>query len=187
MQNNLPEEVILKAANGDMEAFRAVYETYSEFVFNVALRVARYREDAKEITQEVFVTVHNKLKGFRHRSALRTWMYRITVNTALNYLKKHSRMKNKTVEYDDALGSRYSKDYISEKADREHQENVINKLLGFLTPEQRVCIVLRNIEGLSYEDMAKVLDIDINAVRSRLKRAREKLLSVRKEVMVNEL
>ncbi len=187
MHNNLPEDVIVRASNGDIAAFRDIYDAYSDFVFNVALRVTRYREDAKEITQEVFVTVHNKLKSFRHRSSLRTWMYRITVNTSLNYIKKHARLKSRTVEYDDALGSSYSRDYAAEKADREHNEGIINRLLGMLTPEQRVCIVLRSMEGLSYEEMANVLSIDVNAVRSRLKRAREKLLSVRKEVLENEL
>lgn len=187
MPNNLSEDVIERASNGDVDAFRDLYDAYSGFVFNVALRITRYREDAKEITQEVFVIVHNKLKGFRYRSSLRTWIYRITINTALNYIKKHSRIKHRTVEYDDALGNGLSRDYMAEQAAREHNEGLINRLLGFLTPEQRVCIVLRNMEGLSYGEMAKVLNIDINAVRSRLKRAREKLLSVRKEVMGNEL
>jgi len=91
------------------------------------------------------------------------------------------------VAYDDALGSSYSRDYVAEKSEREHNEGVINRLLGVLTPEQRACIVLRSMEGLSYKEMADVLAIDVNAVRSRLKRAREKLLSVRKEVLENEL
>ena len=187
MHNNPTKEVTARASNGDLQAFRDIYDAYSGFVFNVALRVTRHREDAREITQEVFVTVHNKLKSFRHRSSLRTWMYRVTVNTSFNYIKKHARLKSRMVEYDDSLGSSYSRDYMAEKAEREHNEGVINRLLGVLTPEQRACIVLRSMEGLSYEEMADVLAIDVNAVRSRLKRAREKLLSVRKEVLENEL
>ncbi len=187
MHNNQTEEVIARASNGDLQAFRDIYDAYSGFVFNVALRVTRHREDAREITQEVFVTVHNKLKSFRYQSSLRTWMYRVTVNASLNYIKKHASLKSRTVAYDDALGSSYSRDYMAEKSEREHNEGVINRLLGVLTPEQRACIVLRSMEGLSYEEMADVLAIDVNAVRSRLKRAREKLLSVRKEVLENEL
>ena len=184
---DLSEEVIRRAAAGDISAFEAVFRTYSDYVFNIALRTTRNHEDAQEITQDVFIALYNKLSGFKFQSGLKTWLYRITVNMTINYLKKESKHRNNTVEYDDALGGLYTRPGVRGQADQEHQEYIVHKLLDGLSPEQKECVVLRNIEGFTYEEIAQALSIDINAVRSRLKRAREKLISLRKEVTAYEL
>ena len=73
---------------GDISAFEAIYRKYASFVYNVAYRITPLKEDAQEITQEVFITVHRQLAGFQFKSAFKTWLYRVTVNCALNMLKK---------------------------------------------------------------------------------------------------
>ena len=78
-------------------------------------------------------------------------------------------------------------DPVGEKIEREQQEKTISTLLDALSPDQRVCIILRSIEGLSYQEIAESLNININTVRSRLKRAREKLMDLRKEMVKNEM
>ncbi|MFH2012337.1 MAG: sigma-70 family RNA polymerase sigma factor [Pseudomonadota bacterium] len=184
---DIHDEFVIKASKGDVESFEKIYRTYTDYVYNVALRIVQNREDAQEVTQEVFISVYRNLKNFRFQAKLKTWIYRITVNKAINHTKKESKMKDKTVDYIDASGAENPLDSLDARAEREHKEGMINKLLDALTPEQRACIVLRNIEGLSYKEIAKVLNIGINAVRSRLKRAREKVLALKKEVMTNEL
>lgn len=184
---DISKDTITRAAGGNIEAFEEIYKMYSGFVYNVAFRVACNQEDAREVTQDVFLTVYRKLKSFRFQSSFKTWIYRIAVNMSINYVKKISKKRNRTVEYNDNFDLGQAANLTDKKIQKEHRQNVINKLLSALNPEQRACIVLRHIEGLSYEEIAGTLKVNINTVRTRLKRAREKLLAARKEVVVNGL
>lgn len=183
----LSEDILVLAAEGNIESFEMIYKAYSGFVHNVAYRVANNREDAQEVTQEVFLTIYRKIKDFRFESSFETWVYRITVNSAINYLKKMSKERNKMVSYRDDLKQVDDSNQIKKSMDKEHQERIINSLLSALNPDQRMCIILRNIEGLSYEGIAETLKININTVRSRIKRARETMLALKKEVVTHEL
>ncbi|MBF0121874.1 MAG: RNA polymerase sigma factor [Candidatus Omnitrophica bacterium] len=182
---DIAQDVIMRAAHGDRDAFEDILRAYGDLVFNVSLRVLRHRQDAEEVSQEVFLTLHKKLRDFEGRSSLKTWIYRITMNVAINYLKRTARMKDKTVAYDDEVLEQEGR--APDVVEKEYTENVIQRLLESLSPEQRACIVLRSIEGLSYQQIAETLGIDINSVRSRLKRAREKMLAMKEEVMQYEL
>jgi RNA polymerase sigma-70 factor (ECF subfamily) len=91
------------------------------------------------------------------------------------------------VEFNDQNEFNTTVDSVSEKIEEEQHEKVISTLLEALNPDQRACIVLRNIEGLSYQEIAESLNININTVRTRLKRAREKLIALRKEMVKNEM
>ncbi len=175
----IPDEIIAQAAEGDIAAFEMIYKATSSFVYNVALRIIANREDAEEVTQEVFLIMHQKLKEFRFESSLKTWAYRITVNCALNFSRKTKSQENSSVEYEDHLAPRVDAD-VHKEIEKEHCDTAVDKILGSLNEEQRACVVLRNIEGLSYEQIAETLEVNINTVRSRLKRAREKILATRK-------
>jgi RNA polymerase sigma-70 factor (ECF subfamily) len=179
---DIPQDILIRASEGDLESFEVIYKAMAGFVYNVAFRVVGNREDAQEITQEVFLMVYRKLKEFRFESSLKTWMYRITVNLAINFAKKESRKKVSS-----AFGDKFEEVPVFEaKAhiEQEHNRKIIEDLLNVLNPDQRVCVVLRNMEGLSYQKIAETLQININTVRSRLKRARERLLTLRKKVSV---
>jgi RNA polymerase sigma-70 factor, ECF subfamily len=181
------DEVIRSASDGDAGAFEEIYRAYADYVFNLALRMMRRREDAEEVTQEVFLMVHRSLKNFRGQSSLKTWIYRIAVNTTLNHLKRTKAVRTQTVEYDEEAHAYPGKDEAVSRDTKEYNERVIDALLAELTPDQRACILLRNMDGLTYEEIAQALKIDINAVRSRIKRARLKLMAVKKEVMAYEM
>lgn len=99
---DIAKDILVRASQGDMEAFEDVYKASSSFVYNVAFRVVNNREDALEVAQEVFMIIHDKLKTFRFESSFKTWAYRITANYAINFAKKNSRAK--TVPYEDAFG-----------------------------------------------------------------------------------
>ena len=184
--NNISENIIIEASKGSLESFESIYKVYSGFVYNVAFRVLNNRDEAQEISQEVFLTVYRKLKSFKFKSSFKTWIYRITVNMAINYAKKKSKDRDRTVGYDDSEFNR-TINSTDEEIEREQQEKVISSLLETLNPDQRVCIVLRSVEGLSYQEIAESLNVNINTVRSRLKRARETLLAKRKEMVENEV
>jgi RNA polymerase sigma-70 factor (ECF subfamily) len=171
-------DIIHAAARGDHQAFEALYRTSSDQVYRTALRIVNNRELAAEVTQEVFLTIYRKLPTFSFQSSFSTWLYRITVNTAINHVKKAAREQGRTVEYNEetapSSGTAPAEDAM---VDRQRQQQV-SRLLAALNPDQRACIVLRNIEGLSYEEISTALQININTVRSRLKRARERLIAM---------
>ncbi|MDP8266360.1 MAG: sigma-70 family RNA polymerase sigma factor [Candidatus Aceula meridiana] len=176
-------ETITKAAQGDLYAFEEIYRTFCNFVYSISWRMSGNNEDAEEITQDVFLKVHKSLKNFERRSSLKTWIYRITINTTINYQK---RKHLKTPVSLDEVGIEKFASPLPSSPDEEIQDRV-NKLLSVLNDDQKICMILRNIEGLSYEEIAQSLKININTVRTRLKRAREKLLSLRKEVVPYEV
>ena len=185
--SEISQDTIQNAAQGDMGAFEELYRAYSHYVYNVAWRMLTHREDAEEVTQDVFYVVFKNLKNFRFESSFKTWVYRITVNQAINHLKKNSRRQSQAQDDLKDQNLTAAKDDIKESFDKEHRERAIEVLLGTLNSDQRACVVLRNIEGLSYQEIADVLRIPINTVRSRLKRAREIMIALKKEVMENAL
>lgn len=167
-------DIIHKASAGDMSAFAEIYKSASSFVYNVALRTARNREDAQEITQEVFLKVFKSLSDFRFKSSFKTWLYRITVNTTLNLLKKSTQDRRRQFAYHENIsaGMPAQAEVMDSSLDQLQRKEQVDKILGNLPPDYRTCIILREMQSLSYEEIAQVLKININTVRSRLKRAR---------------
>jgi len=185
---DISKEILIKAQEDDLESFETIYKETSGFVYNVAFGVVNNKHDAEEVMQDVFLNIHHNLNNFRFQSSFKTWVYRITVNCALNQVKKMVREKNRVKEYGNNLikvGTPFQAPKIAELKDG--SEQMISSLLGGLDADQRICIVLRNIEGLSYQEISDTLKININTVRTRLKRARERLLNFGKEVIKNAL
>lgn len=174
---DISNDLVMRAAGGDMTAFEEIYKATAGFVYNVALRITNNPSDADEVTQDVFVKVHKNLRDFGFRSAFKTWIYRIAANTALNHCKWRSRREKGNVEYDPAVHDIAAPDNTIAEGDKEDAEKKVAALLEVLDPDQRACIVLREIEGLDYKAIADSLKMNINTVRSRLKRAREKLVA----------
>ncbi len=184
---DVEKDILLKAAGGDLEAFETVYKTMANPIYNIARRVVNSKEDAEEVVQEVFLIVHQKLREFRFESSFKTWVYRITVNYAINYSKKISKMRSVGVPQEHLLAAEPSSEDWQKRTEQDYNNKVIEELLGAVNPEQRACVVLRSIEGLSYQQIADALKININTVRTRLKRAREKMLLSRKQVEYEQL
>ncbi|MFA5144271.1 MAG: RNA polymerase sigma factor [Candidatus Omnitrophota bacterium] len=186
MQDIITDEVLAKAAEGDIAAFESIYKATSGFVYNVAYRVVYNAHDAEEITQEVFLKVYKGLKNFRKQSSLKTWIYRIAANSAINYAKKTAGESRRRDDFRSAVDLRQVPAGTAAGTPRRYEE-AIEMLLKVLNPDQRLCVVLRSIEGLSYREIARTLKVNINTIRSRLKRARSKLITVRKEVVGDEM
>jgi RNA polymerase sigma-70 factor, ECF subfamily len=184
--DDLSQELLKEAAAGDMVAFEKLYRVYSPFVYNVALRMVEAKEDAEEVTQEVFLTLHKKLNTFLFKSSLKTWIYRITVNCSINLLNQRNKRQKGRVDIDDTLLYAAGPDEFGVRIDKEDNERKVRALLDVLNPDERACIVLRNIEGLSYAGVAQALNVNINTVRTRLKRGLAKMLKMATEVKANE-
>jgi RNA polymerase sigma-70 factor (ECF subfamily) len=157
----------------DRDNFRKLYELYSDKVYNTAISYAQNVSDAEEITQDVFANIYRNASKFRGDSALGTWIYRITVNTSLNYVKKKNRLSfKKTVEHD--------KDY----PDFEHpgivlenKENaaLLFKVIDTLPASQKTAFILSYIEDLPRKEVADVMEISLKAVESLLQRGKKNL------------
>lgn len=184
---DIAQELIKKASLGDMPAFEAIYKALSGFVYSIALRISTNSADAEDITQEVFLKIYDNLARFEFRSSFKTWVYRITFNTALNFIKRTKKDAEKSADNQTLDTLNFNPQGFAQ-ARGEDFGNLVQSLLKMLNAEQRACIILREIEGLSYKDISKTLNVNINTVRSRLKRARISLMSLKnKEVIQNEL
>jgi RNA polymerase sigma-70 factor, ECF subfamily len=178
---DIPVHLIKSASQGDIDAFEKIYRSSSGYVFAIAYRVTGRMEDAEEVTQDVFVKVYRKLGSFQFRSAFSTWIYRIAMNTAINLYRKRSKERGKNVPFDDAIKV---DDHAAKTAgpaveiEKKDNERLVKSMLESLPPEQRSCVIMKDLEGLKYEEIAKILDINLNTVKSRLSRAREKLVSL---------
>ncbi|MFA6281634.1 MAG: sigma-70 family RNA polymerase sigma factor [Candidatus Omnitrophota bacterium] len=185
---DISNDTLKRASGGDIIAFEEIYKSVSGFVYNVALRVSRNRADSEEITQEVFMKVYHSLKDFHFRSSFKTWVYRITVNTAINRYHKSIRDEKGMAEYKSEIETLSSDQPAGENIIQKDNRDMLNNLLEALSQEHKICLTLREIDGLSYQEISAVLKIPINTVRSRLKRAREALLEkARRGQVKNEL
>lgn len=173
---DIDQNILELARQGHIGAFEDIYKETSGFVYNVALRITRNSADAQEVTQNVFLKIYRNLKSFAFRSAFKTWVYRITVNTAINYYRKSMKEQKRRVDFDDIAPTLANSSVTSENVIKSDNESRLQSLLGLLSLEHKACLVLREIEGLSYQEIAVSLRIPINTVRSRLKRARQALL-----------
>ena len=120
--------------------------------------------------------IYGNLKSFQFRSTFKTWVYRITVNTAINHHRKSNRQEKGRVDYDNIIESLPDNRPAREAINQSDSQDKLNALLDKLSLEHKTCLILREIEGLSYQEIAGTLSIPVNTVRSRLKRARQALL-----------
>lgn len=168
------------------ESFDEIFHRYQSMVFNLTLRILGDREEALDVSQEVFFAVYCKLQRFRGDSALKTWIYRIAINCATNRSRWWNRLRRRgTVSLDEHLnrdeGRTFSESLESGGRTPEQalmlQETrgCIQRSLLSLPVQQRVVIIMREIEGLSYEEIAELLQISLGTVKSRIARGREEL------------
>ncbi len=185
---DIPENIIDTAAQGDEAAFEEIFRAMSPYVYNIAFRVVSHQEGAADVCQEVFLKVYENLEKFRHGSSLKTWVYRITVNTSINFVRKNHKELARQTRLDEEMTAGPDKEEHHAHSQKEHHHVLAQRLLNTLSPKLRACIVLRDMEGLNYQEIAGVLKVNINTVRSRIKRARAILLNQsKKRIYTDEL
>jgi RNA polymerase sigma-70 factor (ECF subfamily) len=164
-----------QARGGDPRAYAHLVEAYQERVYAIAFGVVRNRDDAWDVAQEAFVKAYRNLDRFEGQSAFYTWLYRITTNLAIDHLRERKRKRTEPLE---GLAPAAPADHRADPgaaADREELSRVLASAMDRLSEKHRAIIVLREVEGLSYEEMAEVLGIAKGTVMSRLFHARQKL------------
>jgi len=173
---NEEQKLIERGQKGDKKAYELIFLEYKNIVYNVAYGMLSNVEDAEDMTQEVFIHIFEKINQFRFKSSFSTWLYRVTVNMCHNEIRKKQR------QYQDAedLENYYEQKEASIKSpedeilNKERQTQVKNAL-AMLSEDYRIILILREIEGLSYKKIAKVLQCSLGRVKSRLHEARMEL------------
>lgn len=177
------EQEGLVAENGQA-AFEQIFEQYRSMVFNLTFRILGDREEALDVSQEVFLTIYRKINDFRGESSLKTWVYRIAVNRASNRCRWWNRLRRRgTVSLDEHLGRLGDKNLLEklESGGASPEETLlarekaaeIERSLLLLPLQQRVAVVMRDVEGMSYEEIAESMEVSLGTVKSRIARGRE--------------
>lgn len=173
------QQIVEKVQRGDKNAFGLLVTKYQHKVAHLVSRYVKNSGDVADVTQEAFIKAYRALPNFRGESAFYTWLYRIAVNSAKNYLVSQGRKPPASdVDADEADyydGSDALKEQNSPERSlmSEELEKVLFDALDKLPEDLRMAITLRELEGLSYEDIANVMDCPVGTVRSRIFRARE--------------
>ena len=177
--SSVPDQAFaIRASRGDVEAFRLLVQEHSGLVYRVALRILGV-EDAQDASQEVWIRVWRNIESFRGDSAFSTWLYRITVNTCLSVRRKESRRGEREYSGDEMpfLPEPPGGDADPEAAalGTERREE-IQAALGHVRAEHRAALVLRHMEGLSYAEIAKVLEVPEGTAKGWVSRGRAAML-----------
>lgn len=177
-------ELVRRAQGGDQRAFRVLVERYQNRAFAIAFGVLRREDDARDVVQDSFLKVYRYLGNFQGNSSFYTWLYRIVTNMAIDHIRRRKRASESS--FDDLIGrgearvsdagslapSRAGTNPHKEMVRRELMER-LNAALDTLSPTHRAVILLREQEGLSYEEMAEVMQCSKGTIMSRLHHARK--------------
>jgi RNA polymerase sigma-70 factor, ECF subfamily len=177
-------ELIERAARGDSQAFGQLVERYQRRVVGVAMAVVHNQDDAIELAQETFIRAYENLSKFESRSSFSTWLYRIAANLSIDFRRREGRHVVLRGEDADNEFNRIPTDQGDsfKEASRTELSARLREALGELTPEHRAVILLREVEGLSYDEISDVLQCPRGTVMSRLHYARGRLRGILKDL-----
>jgi len=178
-ERSVDQMLVARVQKGDKSAFDLLVRKYQHKVAKLVSRYVRDRREVEDVTQEALIKAYRAIGGFRGESAFYTWLYRIAVNTAKNYLESQGRRPpSSDVEIEGAELAE-SGGELRDQATPERQmltdeiAATVWRVIETLPPDLRTAVTLREIDGLSYEEIAEVMDCPIGTVRSRIFRARE--------------
>ena len=169
--------LIKRAVGGDAAAFNQLLGMHERRMYAVALRMCGAPEDAQDCLQEAMLRIYRSISGFKGQSSFSTWVYRITMNTCLDELRR--RKNRPTTSFDNLVDSGWSPADEHEGPERHalrmEAHEGLQALLLELPEEMRSAVLLRDVQGYSYEEIADILDTNVGTIKSRISRGREKL------------
>lgn len=165
--------LIKRAQQGDMPAFNELIKPYIKPAYNIALKYLKNKEDAQDISQEAFVKVMKSIHAFKGNSAFSTWLYRIVVNLCHDFYAK----SKKRAEALENLSFHYSES-DEEMSEQKDKSQAIHEVLQDMDEEKRSILILRDVQGFRYDEIADILNIPIGSVKSKISRAREQFKQI---------
>ena len=196
-ESQIDLELVRRCQKGDDVAFGQLISRYQRKVFTIALGMVKTPDDAMDIAQEAFIKVHRYIGNFQGSSSFYTWLYRIIVNLCIDHLRRSGKFAS--IEFDERIYGNASgggqEGVLSKGLDGDPSRNLGRKELAKhiqlaideLPPYHRAVIVMREIEGMSYADMAKAMKVSKGTIMSRLHHARQKLQRSLKDYLQGEL
>lgn len=187
--NEMEQMLILRCKNGDINAFEILVSEYDKKIYNIAYGLVGNAEDAKDITQDAFLKAFKNIKNFRGDSSFSTWIHRIAINAGKDFIRK----SKKSLSLEEIKSDRDIKDESAGPQDyieRKEKSLEINEALIQLKEEHRNVILLKDVQGFSYQEIADILEINIGTVKSRISRGRyllRDLLKKNKELNMDKL
>ncbi len=180
---NLEEkELVLRLKKSDEIAFGFLVDLFSKKIYNTCIGILQNLEDAEDVTQEIFLTIHLNIKEFKEESSLSTWIYRISVNKCLEFLRKKNRKKRSGIfrsifSSDGVKAIENHSDFLHPGIQLENQERsqILFRAIGLLPEQQQTAYVLHKIEQVSYNEIANVMQLSLSAVESLIFRAKQNL------------
>ncbi|HIS98918.1 MAG TPA: sigma-70 family RNA polymerase sigma factor [Candidatus Faecaligallichristensenella faecipullorum] len=177
MQSSDEMALIKRAERGDAAAFEELMHQHEGRMYAVALRMCGNREDAQDCSQEAMLRIYRALSNFKGQSSFATWVYRITMNTCLDELRR--RKVRSASSLDSLLEAGWSPADSAEGPEqhslRSEQRRMLEKAIQSLPEDMRAAIVLRDIQGFSYDQIAAMLEANVGTIKSRISRGRERL------------
>ena len=173
--------IVQRVLEGDTNAFEELVLEYEKKVYNVALRMLNNSEDAADMTQEAFIKAYNSLSGFRGDSKFSVWLTRIVSNLCLDFMRSRNRRPTVSLSMEDEDGEDVQLDIADtsqspeQLLERSLTRESVRRGLQSLPEDYREILLLREIQGLSYDEIAAALDIEVGTVKSRIFRARKRL------------
>ena len=175
-------EIIEKILSGDVDYFEVIVKKYEKMIYNLAMVKTQNRENAQDISQECFLRAYKMLRSYKTDSAFSTWLYRICQNLIFDFYRKNKKLKTVSLSvpdtYEEETKEKDIVDYDSDPSEqiiRAEKIEKIREIINSLPEDLREIIILRDLQDVSYAQIAEMLDIGIGTVKSRLNRAREKL------------
>lgn len=177
------ESIVELVKNGDAEVFGLLVHKYQDRIYSTILNYVSSIEDASDLAQETFVKAYSAMHRFQGTSAFYTWLYRIAINTAIDHLRKRPGVRVDSLE-DDRFQEVGFEPAAGPSADPQHalatkeERKILKQAIGLLSEKLRTALILHDIEGLSQEEVAAVLDCPVGTVKSRVSRARCELRAI---------
>ena len=174
-------QIVQQVLQGDVNAFEDLVTEYEKNVYSLTLRMTGNAEDAADMTQETFIKAYNSLSAFRGDSKFSVWLYRIATNVCLDFLRSRSRKPTVSLSMEDDDGEEVELDIADDSQSPERllerglTRDAVRRGLKALSAEYRQILLLREIQGLSYEEIGEAMGLEAGTVKSRIFRARKKL------------
>ena len=191
------EDLVTRSKNGDLQAFEELVCRYERKAYFLAYRMMGNYDDANDLAQETFLRAFRAISGFRGDSSFSTWLSHIVTNLCRDELRKRYRISFESLDQEVCLGDAEVKKQIPSSApgpdeiyERQELQQELQELLNTLSPEFRLALVLRDIQGFSYQEIAEQMECSLGTVKSRLNRARnflkETLLAQKEQKLTGE-
>ena len=176
------KELILRLKKNDEIAFGFLVDLFSKKVYNTCIGMLQNLEDAQDVTQEIFITIHLNVKDFKEESSLSTWIYRISVNKCLEFIRKKNRKKRSGIfrsifSADGEKSIENHSDFSHPGIQLENKERsiILFKAIGLLPEQQQTAYILHKVEQVSYNEIAVIMEVSLSSVESLLFRAKQNL------------